>query len=214
MTIHFGILHSVHRKQQTLLECIAALHAAGAQSIMVFPDNGAQGPIGNWSRAITALYDMSELGDLLCVLDEDFILHNEALVKLEALDNADWFNEGNAATLITMEQNIDHSLRAAVGWADEPFGYNTWGGGIVMAPGTALRLRTHPYFVRYLTGHTDGGKLIDAVPFETLRLMGARLKQHLPSLADHIGTDGSLLGNNHENGLTRGFRFEEWSKTE
>lgn len=211
MTIHFGILHSVHRKQQTLLECIAALHAAGAQSIMVFPDNGSLGPIRNWNRAVTALESRSEMNELVCVLDEDFIVHHEALVKLEELDRADWFAHGHAASLMTMEQNVPHDMRENAGWVEIPFGYHTWGGGIVMDENMASRLRHHPYYNRYLTTNTDGGKLIDAVPFETLRLMGCSVKQHIPSLADHIGTEGSLLGNDHSSGLTRGFRFNEWN---
>jgi hypothetical protein len=206
--IHFAILHSVHREQQTLLECIKALHLAGAESIRVLPDNGTFGAFKNWNRAMKAIEKDAEGYDLLCVLDEDFIVYREALVKVAALGR-DFFEDGNACALMTMEQNIPHELRNEEGWVSAPFGFNTWGGGIVMAHHTASRLMSHSYYRRYLNTDKEG-RLIDAVPFETLNQMGAMLMQHLPSLSEHIGTESSLLGNDHTGGLTRGFRFNEW----
>lgn len=205
MTIHFAVLHAVHRQEHTLLQCIASLHAAGAEHVTVFPDNGSIGAIKNWHRAMQYLLECANHDHHVCVLDEDFILDKDALVMLERDTKPN-----DVHTLLTMEQNIPHADRAECGWIYAPVGRGTWGGAIVMDRHIAECLIDHANFKRYLNTDAEG-RLIDAVPYETLAMMKVAVRHHLPSLADHIGQGHSTLGNEHEGTSTRGFRFNEWS---
>ena len=42
-----------------------------------------------------------------------------------------------------------------------------------------------------------------------LEKMRTPLYFHIPSLADHIGLEASTIGNTHEHGETRGYKFGE-----
>lgn len=201
--IHFGIIHAVHRTEPTLHKCIASLHAAGAESIEVFPDNGTFGAFHNWDRAMTCLVKKGKQGDRVCVVDDDFVVHKNALVLLEAHAHGH-----EVHTLYTPEQNIPHDRRAEDGWELVPVGWGSWGGMIVMPFYLGAMLVNHAFYRRYFINDQKGHQ-IDAVPYETLRLMGhEKVWHHLPSLADHIGAASSTLGNLHL--TTGGFRFKEW----
>lgn len=201
--IHFGIIHAVHRTESTLPRCIASLHAAGAESIEVFPDNGTFGAFHNWNRAMCRLIEKAGHHDHVCVVDDDFVVHKDALVILARHNMVDQVH-----TLYTPEQNIPHDRRQEDGWELVPVGWGSWGGMIVMPQYTARALVQHTFYRRYYINDQKGHQ-IDAVPYETLRLMGIeQVWHHLPSLADHIGAAASTLGNDHA--ITGGFRFKEW----
>lgn len=201
--IHFGIIHAVHRTESTLPRCIASLHAAGAESIEVFPDNGTFGAFHNWNRAICRLIEKAGERDQVCVVDDDFVVCKDALVWLANNRAPDQVH-----TLYTPEQNIPHNLRQERGWVYVPVGWGSWGGMIVMPRDIASKMVRHAFYRRYYINDQKGHQ-IDAVPYETLRLMGnEQVWHHLPSLADHIGAAASTLGNDHA--ITGGFRFTEW----
>ena len=202
--IHFGILHATHRKEHTLTQCIAALNEAGAESIQVIPDNGTWGSFKNWNRAMGRLLATAKDGDSVCVLDDDFIVCRDALVRLACSPDADAVH-----VLFTVEQNIPHDLRSADGWVEAPVGWGSWGGGILMPVEVARRHVRHPFSRRHLAAFQTG-RHIDAANFETLRYLGAKCLHHLPSLIDHVGGHSSTMGNDHSDGATRGYRFNEW----
>lgn len=202
--IHFGVIHAVHRTEPTLHKCVASLHAAGAESIELFPDNGTFGAFHNWNRAMLRLVEKAGFHDRVCVVDDDFVVHRDALVLLARHGTHDQVH-----TLYTPEQNIPHDLRPSTGWELVPVGWGSWGGMIVMPYNVAKALVEHPFYRRYYITDQQG-KQIDAVPYETLRMIGhEKVWHHLPSLADHIGNASSTLGNEHS--ITGGFRFNEWA---
>lgn len=202
--IHFGIIHATQRAEPTLHACIASLNECGAQSIAVMPDNGTWGTFKNWNRAMEHLLTIAKPGDSVCVLDDDFVLHRDALIILGQSPNPDAIH-----ILFTVEQNIEHNLRGGSGWIDNPVGWGSWGGGIVFPLEAAERHVKSPFYRRHLLTFRNG-RHIDAANFETIRLNGDQVLHHLPSLADHIGGHSSTLNNDHGS-ETRGFRFNEWN---
>lgn len=51
----------------------------------------------------------------------------------------------------------------------------------------------------------------DGCLFAAIGSLKLALYHPLPSLVDHVGLHASTIGNTHEDGATRGYRFNEWT---
>lgn len=197
--IQFGVIHATYREVHTMPDTVSSLHAAGVESVMLFPDSGVWGAFRNLDRALERLIEMQ--ASHVCVVDDDLVIHPDTLILAEAFVRD---NPNEAFTLYTVEQNVPHEMRERTGWIQFPVGWNTWGGMVVLPRLLAIELRSHPFWVRYR--QTDKiGKQCDVAVFETLRLMGVPCWSHIPSLTTDnskgtttIGTTGKEILNGYK----------------
>ena len=202
--IHFGVIHATQRISPTLHVTAASLEVAGVPFFTVFPDSGNLGASANLARAIRFMSKSAGHEDHVCVLDDDLVIGS--LAPLYAAVERD---PRGLYSLWTIEQNIPHERRRETGWIGVAPHMHLWGGSVViparMATSVAFRiasivekrpeLRTKP----------------DAALFHALEQEGVReVCFHVPSLVTHIGSNTSTLGNDHSDGATRGYRFNEW----
>lgn len=198
--IHFGIIHATFREQHTLEKVVASLQAAKVDQYTIFADDGRWGAWRNFRRALTTLIAMCDHGDRVCVLLDDCVVRPDILSRLDGMKE-------EVRTLITIEQDIPHPARDRGGWVLANHGWGSWGGLHVFPAAIARAMTMHSFWLSHLD---DPDTPIDAVVFETLRLMGVPVYQHLPSLADHIG-ETSTLGHGELTPDRRGFRYNEWT---
>lgn len=202
--IHFGIIHFTKRIRHTLPACIASLHAAGCSSMMVYPDAGEYGALGNFHRALSDLYKRCYPGDFVCVVDDDLVVHHSAIARSVALYTD---QEPRAWTLYTVEQNIPHELRDRDGWVEAPVSIGTWGGMVVLHRDLVPQVLAK---MEPMLKDETLQRAPDAVLYEALNRAGVKVLHHLPSLAEDIGHGASTIGNEHTPD-TAGFRFNEWT---
>jgi hypothetical protein len=205
--INVGIIHYTGKDRGTLATTIASLNAAGVDRVTVFSDDGQFGAAANLCRAITALARSNDAPFVL-VVDDDMVFQRDAFRK--------WWTEvppfGNACSLWTIEQNIPHDYRDKLGWVKVEPHFNLWGGAVIMERNRAKVVAL--FMDDLLAEDPTLGSKPDAVLFQAIRIAALNLHFHIPSLADHIGTQDSTLGNVHDEGQTRGFRFNEWNTPE
>lgn len=202
--INFGILSYVLRDPPTLPGTLTSLLDAFPMSApQVFTDDGRWGASLNLARALDTLSQRSN--NLVCVLDDDLVIAPSACGRIiEALQT---HGIAGCYSLWTIEQNIPHEQRDASGWLKVNPHLHLWGGAVVMSPEMARRAA---YYIRLLV--RDNAELRnkpDAVLFSSLEHFGADLYFHIPSLVDHAGLDASTIGNTHDRGETRGYKFAE-----
>ena len=204
--IGFGIIHAVQRKTTTLHRTVASLHACGSHRLSVYPDDGILGPSRNLIRALQDL--VHGPFSHVCVVDDDLVFCPRMLpIVNEGLS----YFPGAALSLWTIEQNIPHDLRDRPGWLPVMPHEHLWGGSVVMDQGTAIGVLDA---MRALLREKVNEPLLnkpDALLFLAMQRQKTPLYFHLPSLADHIGTEESTIGNEHGDGATRGFKFSQWT---
>lgn len=208
--IHFAIIHAINRPSPTIAQVLATVHVAGANKVAIFTDDGRWGAWGNFHRALWSLVRDAAPRDHVCVLLDDCVLHPEAILRVtRRFDEIDPRSPKVHAvhTLVTIEQDIPHELRGENGWVEANHGWGSWGGLHVFPVHIAMHMMDHDF---YRSKSEQKDTPIDAVVFETLRLMGVPVYQHLPSLADHIG-ETSTLGHGELTPERRGFRYNEWT---
>lgn len=199
---HWFLLYAVHRHSDTLRAALASFHAAGIERIVMLPDNGTLGPMGNTHRALVMGVQQGAPGDQICVLQDDMVLCRDTLLALSRRPLV------STAVLFTPEQNVEHHHRDKAGWVPLSPSWGTWGGMVMLSWKTARAVIEHPFWLRHLMTTRDR-RQSDAALFETLRLMDEPCLQHVPSLSDHIGGSASTIGNDHGD-ETRGYRYNEW----
>lgn len=203
--IDFGIIHATQRKEHTLPRTIDSLHRRGASQVTVFPDDGLLGPSRNLVRAIKRM--TAGGASHICVVDDDLVF---APRMMQTLAEGMEAYPKMAFSLWTIEQNIPHDMRHQRGWVYVEPHEHLWGGsvvlpisqafGIVDAMSALLRERPEHLLTRP-----------DALLFLAMERKRVPLAFHLPSLADHIGLEQSTIGNDHSDGGTRGFQFDQWT---
>ncbi|TXH51167.1 MAG: hypothetical protein E6Q97_18950 [Desulfurellales bacterium] len=200
--INVGIIHYTGKDRGTLPATIASLHRAGITSVTVFADAGEHGPTRNLIRALTLLSGDNR-HEFVLVVDDDMEFHPEAFTNL-------WRGTvpfRSVRSLWTIEQNIPHDERDERGWVKVEPHLHLCGGAVVME---RERARIVAATMRNLLNeYPDLGTKPDATLYEAIRLANLDLYFHIPSLADHIGTSESTIGNTHEHGETRGYLFEQ-----
>jgi hypothetical protein len=205
MNIAFGIIHGTGRADSTLLPtAIKHLCAAGIGTAHVFADDGMFGAARNLLRAIRSLATAGT--HHVCVLDDDLIVHPGFRHKLFDGMMAHQ-NLKNGFSLWTIEQNIPHELRNRVGWVPIQPHAHLWGGSVVLDVRMVGDVTHH--MQRLLDADPALNTKPDAVLFQAMQDAGMTVFFHVPSLADHLGLESSTLGNDHSNGATRGYRFNE-----
>lgn len=191
------------RTTPVLTRTLGSLIAAGIQSVRLQLDSGRLGLMANYDRLINGLLADTRQGDHLMVLQDDMVccpyMLDKALRAIQECQDA-------VHVLFTPAQNVPDK-RDANGWVDLDIGWGGWGGQFLFPREVALDCVNHPFWIEHLR---KSRRQADAVTFETLRLLGVRVRTHVPSLFDHIGEE-STIGNDHSDGATRGFRFDEWT---
>jgi hypothetical protein len=199
--IRVGIIHYTASERCTLPATIASLHAAGIGSVKVYADAGEFGPTRNLIRAMRDLAQ-GDGPELMAVVDDDLVFDPSFLYRFR------WTPRPHRSgySLWTIEQNIPHDRRDERGWLEVPPHYHLWGGSVVMPCWLAQAVAEAMEQVMEEAPETLATKP-DAVLFEAMRRTGTRLYFHVPSLADHIGTSDSTIGNDHQDGQTAGYLF-------
>lgn len=199
--IRVGIIHYTASERCTLPVTIASLHAAGITSVKVYADAGEFGPTRNLIRAIRDLAQ-GDGPELMAVVDDDLVFDPAMTLHL----TTPLRHHRAGYSLWTIEQNIPHERRDERGWLEVPPHYHLWGGSVVMPCYLAQAVAEAMEQVMEEAPETLSRKP-DAVLFEAMRRTGTRLFFHVPSLADHIGTTDSTIGNDHQDGQTAGYLF-------
>lgn len=205
--IHFGIIHATHRKDPTIPRTLATMHVARIREVTVFTDWGELGATWNLIKAIRYLAQLQSNAHL-CVVDDDLIFCSHA--KRILMEGIGSHNPGTAFSMWTIEQNIPHSIRERNGWVHAAVGLHTWGGSVAIPStiGSELALRMQAILEADINMKTKP----DAVLYSALDALKVPVMHHLPSLCSHVGLDSSTLGNDHGDGQTRGFRFDQWNR--
>jgi len=198
--INVGIIHYTGKDRGTLPATIASLHRAGITSVTVFSDAGERGPTRNLIRALEHLAG-DVRNEYVLVVDDDLVFDHRFKDRFGQLPPF-----GNVGSLWTIEQNIPHNDRDERGWVKVEPHLHLWGGAVIMdrydarvvVECMAALLETSP----------DLATKPDATLYEAIRWANLDLYFHIPSLADHIGTSESTIGNTHDHGETRGYLFE------
>lgn len=200
--INFGILSYVRRDPPTLPGTLASLLEAFPMSApQVFTDDGRWGASLNLARALDTLAERSN--NLVCVLDDDLLIDKSACARI--IEGLQAHGITSCYSLWTIEQNIPHDQREASGWLKVDPHMHLWGGSVVMSPERARLAASH---IRTLVAETPQMRTKpDAALFASLEHMAADLYFHIPSLADHAGLAASTIGNTHDHGETRGYKF-------
>ena len=197
--IRVGIIHYTGKDRGTLPATIASLHRAGISSVTVFADAGEHGPTRNLIRALDALRNDNR-NEYVLVVDDDLVFDPNFKDRF-----ADIPPFGNVCSLWTIEQNIPHADRDQRGWVQVDPHLHLWGGSVIMSRYDAKRV------VGWMAALVDTSPELatkpDATLYEAIRMAGLDLYFHVPSLADHIGTTESTIGNDHQDGQTAGYLF-------
>lgn len=205
--IHIGIIHLPKPERRALLHTtVLSAIEMGALSVSVLRDNQAIGPTAMVQRALAAVAQGKADDELVCVMDDDLMLAPDALSKAWACMQAQ--PPRTALTLWTIEQNIPHSMREQRGWLDFPTHSQLWGGAVVMRASDVFDVRAA--IGEAWASAPSLWRCPDTAIYSALRSCGIRVLHHVPSLADHMGTEASTLGNTHHNGETRGYLFDQW----
>lgn len=206
--IHFGIIHLPRPERVSLLHrTVCSLVDAGAASVAIYRDYIGDGPVIMLRRALDDMVTRAMPGDLICVSDDDLTYHQEAVHRaFVQLSN----KPGHACTLWTIEQNLAHELRDSSGWVPSPVNKWSWGGSVVLEVGWAILVAQEIPAV--INEHPDLVRSPDGTLYEAIKRLGIPVWHHIPSLADHIGTEASTLGNDHSRGDTRGYRYDQWQQ--
>ena len=199
--IRVGIIHYTASERCTLPATIASLHAAGITSVKVYADGGEFGPTRNLIRAMRDLAQ-GDGPELMAVVDDDLVFDP----RMEQYLTSPLRHYRAGYSLWTIEQNIPHDRRDQRGWLEVPPHYHLWGGSVVLPCYLAQAVAEAMEQVMEEAPETLASKP-DAVLFEAMRRTGTRLFFHVPSLADHIGTTDSTIGNDHQDGQTAGYLF-------
>lgn len=197
--INVGIIHYTGKDRGTLPATIASLHRAGITSVTVFSDAGEHGPTRNLIRALDHLRQDTR-HELVLVVDDDLVF-NEAF-RAAIKPRADY---GKAMSLWTIEQNIPHEDRHKRGWVPVSPHLHLWGGAVVMDRYSVRDIVK--VMLELVAMNPELATKPDATLFEAIRINELDLYFHIPSLADHIGTDESTIGNTHHNGETKGYLY-------
>ena len=202
--ISFGILSYVRRDPPTLPSTLASLLEAFPMSApQVFTDDGRWGASLNLARALETLAERSN--NLVCVLDDDLLIDKNACARI--IEGLQAHGITSCYSLWTIEQNIPHEQREASGWLKVDPHMHLWGGSVVMSPERARLVASH---IRTLVAENPQMcTKPDAALFTSLERMAADLYFHIPSLVDHAGLDASTIGNTHDHGETRGYKFAQ-----
>lgn len=196
--IRVGIIHYTASERCTLPATIASLHAAGIGKVKVYADAGEFGPTRNLIRAIRDLA-AGPGPELMAVVDDDLVFDPSFPLQIPLRTHRAGYS------LWTIEQNIPHERRDERGWLEVEPHYHLWGGSVVMPCWLAQSVAEAMHIV--LEEDPENERKPDAVLFEAMRRTGTRLFFHVPSLADHIGTTDSTIGNDHQDGQTAGYLF-------
>ncbi len=205
--IHYGIIHAVHRETDTIRGTIASLRLAGIRTVTVFSDDGGLGATWNLIGALGHFVGLVANGDRVCILDDDLDIFIDAQ---PFIDNALAKFPDHAITLWTIEQNIPHELRDRSGWIEAPVSRHTWGGSVIIPGQHLLSLCAQMHTIA--KADESHRTKPDAVLFEALESLGIRVVHHIPSLVTHTELKDSTLGNDHSEGLTKGYLFERWGQ--
>lgn len=201
--IRFGILSYVKREPSTIQGTLASLLQAFPRTTpTIYPDDGRWGASLNLARA---LEDLSRGGGCVCVLDDDLVLDPATRDRLQEA----WKAHGDEAafSLWTIEQNLPHERREERGWLRVDAHKHLWGGAVMMSADTAAMCA---FRIRHMVKEDrELATKPDACIFMALEKMRTPLYFHVPSLADHAGLEASTIGNTHEHGETRGYKFGE-----
>lgn len=198
--INVGIIHYTGSERGTLPATIASLHRAGITSVTVFADAGEHGPTRNLIRALTILSGDNR-HDFVLVVDDDLEFHPEAFTNL-------WKGVvpfKSVRSLWTIEQNIPHDQRDQRGWVKVEPHMHLWGGAVVMERERAKMVASAMRAM--LIEMPELATKPDACLYEAIRINELNLYFHVPSMADHIGTSESTIGNTHHNGETKGYLY-------
>jgi len=207
--IHFGVMHLPRPDRAALLkETMCSLVAAGASRINIYRDEHATGPTATLIRSLRAIADeQRDHHALVCIVDDDLVFAPDAVVKAEAAMNS--VPPGSVVSMWTIEQNLPHESREGTGLVRVQPSVNIWGGCVVMpqyiAKAVTDQMREEWKADERLKRSPDG------CLFSAIGALKLALYHHLPSLVDHVGLQASTIGNNHEDGATRGYRFNEWT---
>lgn len=199
--IRVGIIHYTASERCTLPATIASLHAAGIGKVKVYADAGEFGPTRNLIRAMRDLA-AGDGPELMAVVDDDLVFAPSFVECVTRQIRP----HRSGYSLWTIEQNIPHERRDERGWLEVPPHYHLWGGSVVMPCWLAQAVAEAMEQVMDEATETLSTKP-DAVLFDAMRRTGTRLYFHVPSLADHIGTSDSTIGNYHQDGQTAGYLF-------
>jgi len=207
--IHIGIIHLPRPDRRALLHTtVLSAIECGALSVSVLRDTVGAGPTAMLIRALATVAQGKAGDELVCVMDDDLVLAPDAISKAWACLQGQ--PKGTAATLWTIEQNVPHDKREAHGWLEIAPHANLWGGAVVMRVEDVLTVRSG---IEEVWQHSPSlHRCPDTAIYSALDRAGMRVLHHLPSLADHIGTEASTIGNDHNDGQTKGFRFNEWGQ--
>ena len=207
--IHFGVMHLPTPERASLLRAtVSSLVDAGADRISIYRDEHKTGPTANLIRSLKAIAEEQSAHDaLVCIVDDDLVFAPGAAMRAYAAALA--VPPGSVVALWTIEQNIPHEKREERLLVRVVAGVNTWGGCVVMpqymAKMVAERMREEWKRDERL------GRSPDGCLFSAIGAIGLGLYHPVPSLVDHAGLQASTIGNNHEDGATRGYRFNEWT---
>lgn len=204
--IHIGIIHLPRPDRRALLHTtVLSAIEAGALSVSVLRDTTAAGPTAMMLRALAAISQGKASDELVCVMDDDLELAPDALTKAWACLQGQ--PNGTAVTLWTIEQNIPHEEREKRGWQEVAPHANLWGGAVVMRVEDVADVRSCIESVWQMSPCLN--RCPDTAMYSGLKKASMRLLHHIPSLVDHMGTEASTIGNTHEHGETRGYKFAE-----
>jgi hypothetical protein len=200
--IRVGIIHYTASERCTLPATIASLHAAGIGHVKVYADAGEFGPTRNLIRAMRDLAT-GPGPELMAVVDDDLVF--DPSFPLRIAEPLRFHRAGYS--LWTIEQNIPHERRGERGWLEVEPHYHLWGGSVVLPCWLAQAVAEA--MEKVMEEAPENSRKPDAVLFEAMRRTGTRLYFHVPSLADHIGTQDSTIGNDHQDGQTAGYLFPQ-----
>jgi len=201
--IRFGVLNHVGREPSTLQATLASLLVANPMNApQVFTDDGRWGASANLARALMTLSEGNHYN--VCVIDDDVVLSVHTMNRItEAMMNLG----DHAYSLWTIEQNIPHEDRERTGWVEVTPHMHLWGGAVVMGP--ELSRRVAGLIRDYVDAERSFNTKPDACLYRALQELGSKLYFHIPSLMDHAGLEASTIGNTHDHGETRGYKFAE-----
>lgn len=209
--IEIGILHLPRPDRVPFLNrTIETLVAAGASTLTIYRDHVGEGATRNMISAWRDLGFSRE--KYIAVVDDDLVFAARALeIAYSTLDGMKyWPKESTwpALSMWTIEQNIPHDQRQLPGCVIMRPHKHLWGGAVVMKPKYARAVSET--MATIMEQDESLATKPDACLYMALERLECSLLFHLPSLCDHIGGEHSTLGNDHSNGDTRGFRFNEW----
>ena len=206
--IHFGVMHLPRPDRVELLgRTVLSLVSAGASHINIYRDNHKTGPTATLIRSLRALaLEQKDPNELVCMVDDDLVFAPDAVMA--AWTHLRSVPPSSALAMWTIEQNIPHEERHKRGLVRVEASRNIWGGCVVMpsimAQWVANEMEQQWKADPYLDRSPDG------CLFAAIGWLGHALYHPIPSLVDHVGMERSTIGNDHSNGATRGYRFNEW----